>query len=923
MQKRLVVNSAKIVSNKTATAIALFLILTITATLVALPLANAHYPAWNYTTYCYVAPTPPIVGVNQQMLIVWWLNAVPPTSAGATGDRWKTYIDVIKPDGTNDTFGPLTSDPVGGGYIYYVPTEVGNYTCVARFPGQTITGIPGETQSVYVNDTYAASTSMPQYFTVQQEPIPTYQETPLPTGYWTRPVYDVNRGWGNTVMGQWLGGPMYSSDLYGSAPAVVPGVRVQGITDQSAPLSPHILWTRPEWSGGIMGGYGDESYYNGIAYEEFGTPQFVLEGKAYYPVLNPPNQGWYCINLYNGQTVYFENNTDGHSAMPTLGQVLNYESPNQGGGFPYLWRTSGVTVPSGSTSTTTWEMLDGFSGNAICKIANVSTSGTQFRDAIGSICYVNFVNLGTTANPKYYMQIWNTTEAIMWQPTFGVSPPKTLLNGATNIAMTSTSNDYWMWRPLRLSVYDGRNGFSMNVSVASILGPRNAVVNQTGTILQIAPDQFVIVGTAGRNDARGVAQGELKAYSLKPNEWGQVLWDTTFTPPRATDDYPNATYQGGILFGGVDWASGIFWFMETVTGKVWMYSITTGQQLWSKDFTDPWYYYDWRLTGGGTLTPSLFCHKGYAYTMGADGILRCLNATTGELLWTWTAPNIGYLEVQGTTYTPLNLQFFMDDPVTGKTMIYLDGTTPWAGQTVPIRRDSALFCIDASTGQMVWRLEAYPTGGTTSASTVIVAEGHIMYLDNHDNNIYCLDKGPSATTVSAPQTNPTLGSSVTITGTVTDQTTSGRINVAGSTDFTLKGTPAIADASMEAWMEYMFQQRPMPTNATGVEVSLDTVDPNGNYVHIGTVTSDITGTYGCDWTPEVPGTYQIIATFAGSASYGSSFAQTYMSVSEAPPATAPPEYPQPIDNTMTIVGTGIAIIIAVAIATILILRKRP
>jgi hypothetical protein len=108
-----------------------------------------------------------------------------------------------------------------------------------------------------------------------------------------------------------------------------------------------------------------------------------------------------------------------------------------------------------------------------------------------------------------------------------------------------------------------------------------------------------------------------------------------------------------------------------------------------------------------------------------------------------------------------------------------------------------------------------------------------------------------------------------------------------------------------------------------VEVTLDTVDPNGNFVHIGTVTSDMTGAYGYKWTPDVPGTYQIIATFAGSASYGASYAQTYMSVGEAPPATQPPvQYPQPIDTTMTIVVTGIAIIIAVAIVGILLLRKK-
>jgi hypothetical protein len=164
-----------------------------------------------------------------------------------------------------------------------------------------------------------------------------------------------------------------------------------------------------------------------------------------------------------------------------------------------------------------------------------------------------------------------------------------------------------------------------------------------------------------------------------------------------------------------------------------------------------------------------------------------------------------------------------------------------------------------------------------------------------------------------------------ITGTVTDQTPTGRRNTNDKIDFTLKGTPAISDEDMTAWMEYKFMEQAIPADAKGVEVTLDTIDPNGNYVHIGTVTTDITGAYGYAFTPEVPGTYQIIATFAGSKSYGASFAQTYMAVDEAPPATLPPEYPQPIDPTMTIVVTGIAVIItiivSIALAAIWIRRK--
>jgi outer membrane protein assembly factor BamB len=894
----------------TATVITLFLVLTIAVTLVALPIANAHYPAWlDRPTHCYVAVSPTIIGVNQAMIIVFWLDWIPPTVTGALGDRWKIYVDVTAPDGTNETLGPFTSDPVGSGYTYYTPTQIGTYTVVSRFPGQTLTGIPGRETNVNVNDTFAPSTSKPAYFTVQQEPIPRYVETPLPTGYWTRPIYDTNRGWGDAVMGQWLGGAEYDR------------LRREGFQYMTAPESSHILWTSSEWSGGVMGGQtGDISYYTGSAYEGFSSPMLVLSGRAYYSVQTPPRYGWYCIDLYTGETIYYENNTDGHSAMPEFGEILNYASPNQYGGFPYLWRTSGVTVPSGSTSTTTWEMLDGFSGNAICKIANVSTSGTQFRDEIGSICSVNIVNLGTTANPNYYMQIWNTTEAIWWQPSFGVFPPKTLLNGTTNIPLTDTGNSYWTWRPERLRLYDGRNGYSMNVSVSSILGPRNSVLNQTGSILTVKPDEYVVVGTGGRNDARGVVQGEIKAYSLQPNKWGQVLWDTTFTPPRATDDYLNSTYSGdngGPLLVSVSPEDGVFGFREQYTGKYWMYSLETGQQLWTAQAYSQFYYYartatSMSIVGGRMYTTSNVYH-------GRGEELAVYNATTGQLLWNWTAPSVGYLETPY-TYSPLYLAFFINDTLTGREKVYLY-STEGAGLNSPIRRDAAIWCLDAETGELIWRITCWPAYANSKLALPVISDGRILVLDNHDNQLYCFGKGPSATTVSASPEVSVHGSSVLIKGTVTDQSPSGRHNEAGSLDFTLKGTPAIADESMDAWMEYMFHQRPMPTNAAGVEVSLDTVDPNGNFVHIGTVTSDITGTFGYAFTPEVPGTYQIIATFAGSKSYGASFAQTYITVDEAPPATAPPEYPQPIDSTMTIVYATIAIIIAMVLIGIWIKRK--
>jgi hypothetical protein len=145
-------------------------------------------------------------------------------------------------------------------------------------------------------------------------------------------------------------------------------------------------------------------------------------------------------------------------------------------------------------------------------------------------------------------------------------------------------------------------------------------------------------------------------------------------------------------------------------------------------------------------------------------------------------------------------------------------------------------------------------------------------------------------------------------------------------DFTLEGTPAISDASMTAWMEYLFEGQAKPTDATGVPVSLSAIDPNGNLVTIGTTTSDMNGNYGLLFKPDVPGTYQIIANFAGSKAYGPSTATTYLSIGEGPTVTPGPTATPESAADMYIIPATIGIIVAIVVAAIVIvlaLRKRP
>jgi len=167
-----------------------------------------------------------------------------------------------------------------------------------------------------------------------------------------------------------------------------------------------------------------------------------------------------------------------------------------------------------------------------------------------------------------------------------------------------------------------------------------------------------------------------------------------------------------------------------------------------------------------------------------------------------------------------------------------------------------------------------------------------------------------------------------LTGTVTDQTPTGRRNINGEFEFTLKDTPAISDEDMGEWMQYLFMDQACPTDAKGVTVTLDAIDPNGNFVHIDTVTSDMSGFYSYHWNPENEGKYTIMATFEGSQSYGSSYSETAIVVDPAPAPTQPIE-PEPTEPTEApFITTEIAIIAAVVIAAIVgvvaywALRKR-
>jgi hypothetical protein len=882
-----------------ASLIAIILMLTITISFVALPLTTAHYPPWTVVDYCYIAVTNSIIGVGQQENIIFWSNNYPPTATGDYGDRFIFYVDIMKPSGTNDSLGPIKSDPIGGGYALYTPTEVGTYTFVARQAQQVMTGLPLAPASVgqsltYVNDTFTAATSSAITVTVQQEPIAEWQEPPLPSAYWTRPINDLNRNW-YTIAGNWLSG---AAQTVGATNNFAYG---------KAPESAHVMWTRPMWAGGIMDARFGDIGYQTFHYEGLGfAPPIIMNGKLYYNVPSLPKEGWYCVDLYTGKTDYFFNTTGSISApsqsssgsIPgqslAFGQILNYESPNQHGGFPYLWSTSAATA-------NTWMMYDAFTGNYMCSIANVSSGGTAVYGKDGSILRYNIVNYGTTASPRYYLTVWNTTQAIWWRGTSDMYQNRDYSG--------FTANNYWMWRPGLNVTYNGNNGFSLNASIPAV----------QGSIYCVREDQFVIGGTQGKNDPSGTVQGNLWALNLKPDSSGIItptlLWNITFTPPYS-DTATSTVYstRGTMAIGSgaygvpIDPEDGVFIFAQGLTRQLWGYSLETGQPLWGP--TEPVADLDFY----GMMYN---IYQGKIIELSYGGVLNAYDVKTGEKLWNYTCAQVGFESPYG------NYPSAISCVADGKIYIGCGEHSP----SQPLWRGPNLRCINASNGAELWKIMDFGVNmaaGGNGGSNAIIGDGFLVALNAYDNQLYCIGQGPCKTTVTAPNIGVSTSTPVVISGTITD-ICAGTTQNAQAATFP-NGVPCVSDASQEAWMEYVYEQQAKPTNATGVLMKIDVVDSNGNLRPIGTTTSDTSGTYALTWTPDIAGDYTVIATFAGSASYYPSSAEAHFTAIDTAPTASP--YPAVIipPTEMYVTGAAVAIIIAIAIVGVVLLmaiRKRP
>src|SRR3989337_2457764 len=320
--------------HKIFSVIALILILTSTILLTTTPFTNAAVV--NIDTYAHTMISPNPAGVGQTVLVTYQIDKVSPLATMSTNHFTGFMVTITKPDNNTETKGPYEAYSMSSGTFYYVPTQLGTYYFQTYFPGQWA-------NTTSLQNYYRPSTSSKTALLVQQTPAQGFQDSPpLPTDYWTRPIYGENKDWG-TISDNWLmAGYDYTTRSFTIASTFSPYT--------SAPNSAHILWKKPLEFGGIVGGkFGDKSYYTGLSYEQFYNP-LIINGRIFYTEHGPTTTaayGTHSIDLYTGEEIWFINNT-----AINFAQVLEFDSPNEHGALPFLWSTSG----------TNWTMYEAFNG---------------------------------------------------------------------------------------------------------------------------------------------------------------------------------------------------------------------------------------------------------------------------------------------------------------------------------------------------------------------------------------------------------------------------------------------------------------------------------------------------------------------------------------------------------------------------------
>jgi hypothetical protein len=981
-----------------AISIALILVISMATSIILVPNTDAHTPGWSIPTHAYIVAVPDPIGVGQTVHVYMWLAEVYGAAGGTTAIigtnastasasllannyRWHNFkLTITAPDGTisTQTFATI-SDTTSSQFTRFTPTQAGAYTFNFSFPGQVYgENGNGYEKSVLINDTYLSSSAQTT-LVVQESSIPDATNSyPLPTAYWSHPIYGENTDWW-AISSNWLGSGAGPTQGYGGT-----SFSTLYHSDAVGPQTTHVMWTKALQFGGVVGGnqFTDggsnpngaapgSQYFEGTSYQPRFTNPIIMNGYLYYTAVSsftgPSSGPTNCVDLRTGQVLW------SRSDVPPLsfGYIFNLWDPDQHGVYPPVLVATNSFVNTATGGI--WQLFDAYTGDPLFNVTNIPSS-TIIPGAVvspnilgpnGEELKYMIYNAGTTSVPQYYLAQWNMSK--LWQYdvnpyTGGGSLSPDPINGSNLVLVPNLpiplvgENGYLttgltVYIPRGSSIYVNANipinattqgggigtaghgiatyDWNITLPIVNTMPPPYATVSATtGQLVQPAaganPVSIVAVKYGDmilcRNGTLPTGYGATRAgypqlpytyfaVNLNPSKGaiGSILWMKTYSPPAN---------NVSLVQGPVDFESRVFLVNLQETMQWQAFSLDDGSSLWTSSSQNTWDYYGYP---GTTTLPGVVAY-GHLYSSSFSGVCYAYDIKTGHVDWTYGNGGAG-----NSTYAGLNV-FYGDYPTQIQSIangvIYM--ATDEHTMPNPFYKGCLITLLNATTGQEINTLSNYPSEWSTPGTAFIVSDGYIACMNGLDQNIYSIGRGPSATTVSAPNLSADSGQAIIISGMVTD-VSAGTQQTQQAANFR-NGVPCSSDASMKDWMGYVYQQKPLPTNFTGVNVSINVVDANGNFRTIGTATTDYTGAYTLVWQPDIPGKYSVIATFAGTNGYWPSSATAAFNVMEEHPTTAPTSTAAPsmADQYFIPAIAGLFVFVAIiGVIIILVLRKRP
>jgi len=406
-------------------------------------------------------------------------------------------------------------------------------------------------------------------------------------------------------------------------------------------------------------------------------------------------------------------------------------------------------------------------------------------------------------------------------------------------------SDHGSWNPQGV-VRDASRGIEWTVTVPELPGlPGSVYKVRDGVIL-------------GADFARGrVSPDPANIWAIAVDNLegsAELMWHITWSPPSPQITVEDVSVEEDLFIVSTKEARTTYGFR-----------LSSGTELWGptpqRHYTDGWGH------SSGNSWDIIASGYGKVIAGNYGGIVWCYDAETGAVEWTFNNTD-PYTEALHNTRWRFRPSFVAD----GK--LYIENTEHNPRDPQP--RGTPIICLNLTTGDEIWRL---PYRQGEWSSTMIIGDSIIVAQDTYDQHIYAIGRGASKTTVEAPLTALTKGTSVIIRGTVMDVSP-------GTEDPKIKirfpnGVPAMSDEDMEDWMLHVYNQFECPDDVEGVNVTLQIQDPHGDW-YSATVTSDRNGVFSHMWAPDIVGEYHVTAMFEGSNSYYPSQETTTFGVDQAP-----------------------------------------